>query len=64
MQTQLLRLPQVREATGLAKSTIYALIADGEFPKPIKVAGRATAWIAQEVADFIQSRISQSREGE
>lgn len=62
MQTQLLRLPQVREATGLARSTIYLLVSQHRFPAPIKLTGaRATAWVAQEVSDWIAQRIADSR---
>jgi len=33
MHNKLIRLPQVKSATGLSKSTIYARIAEGTFPK-------------------------------
>ncbi len=46
---KLLRLPAVKEATGLARSTIYALIAKGEFPRPIKLTPKLSAWDAAEI---------------
>ena len=61
METNLLRLPDVRRATGLARSTIYALVADGRFPAPIKLGERATAWVSGEVEDWIKQRIVESR---
>ena len=61
METQLLRLPDVRQATGLGRSTIYALIAEGRFPSPIKVSERATAWVGKEVNAWIEQRIVESR---
>ena len=44
-EERLLRLPQVRERTGLGRSSIYSRIAANEFPRPIK-AGRTrqVAW--------------------
>ena len=42
----LLRLPNVMRLTGLARSTIYKLIAAGEFPAPRKLTRRAVAWPA------------------
>jgi hypothetical protein len=33
MNHKLLRLPQVKQTTGLSKSTIYARIAEGTFPR-------------------------------
>jgi len=43
---------------------LYKLVADGGFPKPLKLSVRASAWVESEVEGFIQSRIAQSREGE
>jgi len=37
---KLLRLPDVKAVTGLSKSTIYAKIADGTFPKQISLGPR------------------------
>lgn len=39
-----LRLPDVKAETGLGKTSIYNLIREGEFPKPVKVSSRAVAW--------------------
>ena len=36
-----LRLPDVLSETGLGKTTIYHLIGEGQFPKPVKVLSRA-----------------------
>ena len=46
---QIIRLPQVRQRTGLSRSTIYLRVARGEFPRPIKLGVRASGWIADEV---------------
>lgn len=55
---KLLRLPAVKEATGLARSTIYALIAKGEFPRPIKLTPKLSAWDAAEIDAWIEARIA------
>lgn len=34
---RILRRPDVENATGLSRSTIYAMMADGEFPRPIQL---------------------------
>jgi len=39
-----LRLPDVKAETGLGKTSIYNLIREGEFPKPVKISSRAVAW--------------------
>ena len=40
LQNKLLRLPQVKASTGLSKSSIYARIAEGTFPKQIPLGPR------------------------
>jgi len=53
-----LRLPNVLERTGLCKTAVYTLAG---FPKPIKLGGRAVAWIESEIDDWIQETITASR---
>lgn len=55
---QLLRLPAVVALTGLSRSTIYRLIDADEFPSGIKLTKNTTAWAANEVASWIESRIA------
>jgi prophage regulatory protein len=50
MTDTILRLPAVRTSTGLSRSTIYLRIAQGVFPKPVSLGGRAVGWPASEVA--------------
>lgn len=52
------RLPQVRIRTGLSRSEIYRRIAGGDFPKPIKLGPRASAWAEHEVTAWIAARIA------
>lgn len=40
----LLRMAAVMQVTGLARSTIYKLIAEDKFPPPVQLTGRAVAW--------------------
>lgn len=55
---RLLRLPEVISQTGLNRNSIYQI---EDFPKPIKIGARATAWVQSEVQDWIKKRISQQR---
>ncbi len=52
------RLRDVCRATGLSKSTIYRMAADGKFPKPFKITDRASGWDAEEVERWIAERIA------
>ncbi|MFZ5635570.1 MAG: helix-turn-helix transcriptional regulator [Pseudomonadota bacterium] len=53
------RLPQIKARTGLSRSEIYRRIALGEFPAPIKLGLRASAWSKQEVDAWIGERIAE-----
>ncbi|MFC3106916.1 helix-turn-helix transcriptional regulator [Undibacterium arcticum] len=57
----ILRLPKVKERTGLSRSTIYALIKGGQFKAPISLGARAVGWLESDVSDFIEARIKASR---
>ncbi|MBY4598936.1 AlpA family transcriptional regulator [bacterium BD-1] len=50
------RLPSVLARTGLSRSTIYKKVADGQFPRPVKLGERAVAWHAAAVTDWITAR--------
>jgi prophage regulatory protein len=55
------RLPQVKQRTGLSRSTIYALIKCGQFKAPISLGARAVGWLSSDVDDFLAARIKASR---
>lgn len=60
MTEQFLRMPDVVAATGLKRSTIYQLVEQKRFPKPVKVLGpRTSAWLASEVSAWQQERIAE-----
>ena len=52
----LLRLKAVIELTGLCRSNIYRLEAEGAFPARVKLSERASAWRSDEVNQWINSR--------
>lgn len=54
---RLLRLQQVGEITGLRRSMIYQLEADGNFPRRVKLAARAVGWVESEIRAWIAARI-------
>ena len=61
MVTAILRLPTVKARTGLSRSTIYLRVAEGSFPTPVSLGGRAVGWIEAEVNDWLAKRIETSR---
>ena len=56
-QYQLIRLPQVKEITGLGKSTIYRLIEEGDFPKQVSLGARSVVWVKSQVEDWCLSKV-------
>ena len=52
----LLRLPAVVMMTGLARSTIYRLIAQDKFPPPVQLSSRAIAWRRDDVEQWSSTR--------
>ena len=53
----LLRMPRLKDSTGLARPTIYRDIARGLFPRPVKI-GAASAWPEDEVQAIMNARIA------
>ena len=58
---RILRLPEVLARTGLSRSTIYVRIAQGRFPRPVPLGGRAVGWIEAELDEWLRERIAESR---
>ncbi len=55
------RLPEVMARTGLSPSTIYQKINQDEFPHSINLGIRSVGWLSDEVEQWIQDRIDESR---
>ena len=58
MTHHILRLPAVKESTGLSRSTLYLRIANGVFTHPVSLGGRAVGWPADEVVALNAARIA------
>ena len=61
MSHKILRLPTVKELTGLSRSTIYLRVSKNEFPAPISLGGRPVAWLEYEVNTWLAEKIEASR---
>jgi predicted DNA-binding transcriptional regulator AlpA len=53
--TRLLRLPQVLAVVPVSKSTWYAGVASGRYPKPVKLSRRIAAWREDEIKEVIEN---------
>jgi prophage regulatory protein len=63
MVKRILRLPNVIDRVGIGRSSIYAGIAAGTFPKQIQLGARSVGWIESEINYWVAARIRESRLG-
>jgi prophage regulatory protein len=55
---RLLRRFEVESLCGLSRSGIYAAMAEGRFPRPVRIGGRGVRWREAEILAWIGSRPS------
>jgi prophage regulatory protein len=58
------RLPAVKSATGLSRSTRHLRIANGVFTHPVSLGGRGVGWPAHKVAALNAARIAGKSDAE
>jgi len=56
MAKKVIRRREVEERIGLACSTIYAMMADDRFPRPVKIGRRAVGWIEEDINNWLSSK--------
>ena len=56
---RIIRLKEVMDSTGLARSTVYKYVAESSFPKPVSLGDRCVGWVESEIHDWIMERIEQ-----
>ncbi|QMV61548.1 AlpA family transcriptional regulator [Pseudomonas berkeleyensis] len=56
---RLIRLKEVMQVTGLARSTVYKYIAEEAFPKPVSLGERCVGWVEDEVQDWVVAKIQE-----
>lgn len=61
MNNRVKRLNGVISMVGLSRSTIYALMAAGQFPRSISLGERAVGWLESDIEAWIDSRIAASK---
>ena len=61
MTERILRRPDVEARTGLSRSTIYAMMAEDMFPKPLRLGKRAVGWTETAISGWLESRIEAAK---
>ncbi|MBL6930570.1 MAG: AlpA family phage regulatory protein [Rhodospirillales bacterium] len=59
---KLLKINDVIELSGLSRSSVYALAQQNKFPKPLKQSERSSAWVEDEIKEWIAERIKERNE--
>ena len=49
----LLPMPAVMDLTSFSKATVYRKVADGSFPKPLKIGQSRVAWRKSDIAEWM-----------
>lgn len=53
MTETILRRPDVEKRCGLSRSTIYQLMTEGRFPRPVRLGKRAVGWRESDIAGWL-----------
>ena len=61
MHSKILRRKDLEAMIGLSRSTIYKLISENMFPKPVKLGPRAVGWRLSDIEDWLDTRGSAVR---
>lgn len=54
-ETGFLRLNQILELVPIGKSSFWAKVKSGEYPQPVKLGARTTAWKVEDIRKLIDS---------
>ena len=61
MPRRFIKIKELNEITALSTATIYRLIAEGLFPKQIKITGgKSVAWDSNDISNWMEQRIADS----
>jgi len=55
--TRLIRIKEVQHRTGLGRSTIYRWMAQGKFPKPVRLGSYSVAWAETDISHWIEQHL-------
>ena len=62
MEDTFIRRKALEAKLGISCSTIYAMMAAGKFPKPIKLGRRAVGWRNKDIQDWVRSKMDAGHE--
>lgn len=61
MSKKILRRTDVENIVGLSCSTIYRLMDEGKFPRPIRLSQNSVGWLESDIDKWLTARIAESK---
>ncbi len=58
---RILRINEVCKKTGIGRSTIYRMMQQGEFPKPIKLGKKISGWLEEDIDQWLREQAELSK---
>ncbi len=55
---RLIPIQEVMQLVGLKKTTIYKMMGENSFPRPVKLGRRSSRWVEREIASWQHAKIS------
>ena len=56
---RLIAMPEVVERSGVSRATIYTLMSEHRFPRPLQLSKRITRWLESDIDSWLQERIEE-----
>ena len=57
-EVRFIRMREVLVICGKSRSSVYEAIQKGQFPKPVKLGGRSSAWVKSEIDQWLRARMT------
>ncbi len=61
MSNKIIRLPAVKDQTGLSRSSIYLRMSKGAFPQSTSLGYRAIGWLEEDINQWLEQCIFASK---
>lgn len=61
-ENELMRLNEVMAAVHYSRASIYRLMNENKFPKPVTLGGRSVFWVRTQIQNFIREQIGKAKE--
>lgn len=56
MAEKTLRRSEIEARFGVSRSTIYAWMSSGDFPRPVRLGRRAVGWLERDIDAWLKAR--------